>query len=385
MAGEFMIRKTVLFCAFVTTMIGCSSKNDSPSPAPPAVQEERFDVNSMDKDKLAKANCQIEQLAITCVAPQEDIFTSDRLASLTFQKNKLDLQMQTLQEVQQSVDSQIKSGKLSEFKKNDALILSAYISANVVQLNSQISNKELEISNEKLYQTVYGTHCVGSYTIANVAQKIDEFAAAPGKTDQALSKTYESADSFGFKAHLTSSARSRLLWETSSPLTQAIGSVAKSYVDTDGEFSLKISDATTTNLDCFLIRADGGRFRITERPLAKRSITCKTKIVGTIIFSDYDLSFQVTNIDKNNIIELGWAKDGHMSDEEKKTFANLKYGARLVSDNGYLKFQTYEVVTQKAVVDLTLVNSAPNISFGFDDQTGNKVTVKCTDQDKIGK
>jgi hypothetical protein len=377
--------KFVLICALVfLSILGCSLKMESvsPAPAPAPAREENFEISSLEKEKLAAVNCQLSQMVLNCSDPDVDAFSSDRLASLTLQKTKLEARMLVFKELQVSLDSQIKSGSLAGSKLEEARTLSLAMSWTIGECVTLIAGKELEIIKEKQYLIVLGTKCQGSYSDHGSLQKIDELISVPNQPGSDYSKAFGTSGPNQFNGHLVSAEGTRVRWSAVDRKADLPDSGVEHFVESDGEFSLRTGDAAKLSLDCFRRRGDSDSFKMTNRPIKKRILNCKAEFLGPVRDGlgkqnlSGEMSISVSENDEGHTSEIGVKADPHWADGD---YSGLNYAVRHISNKGVIKFEAYNFRTEQVLMELTTVNSTPRIAFGFSDQEGNSLKIDCGD------
>ncbi len=358
----------VLGLAIVNTclIIACSGKgSNSPDHASPS-SEKIFHIEQSDESKLQGVNCKISDSDATC----EDIpvdYIDDALVRLKKARENFQKQKTAIDEVAKSISERLNASKFeinSEVKAR--VLIATLITLSGKQVN-KAAEKDVEISNEMLFQTVTGYKCNGSIKNNNSLTRVDESMIFSDTIP--FEKTIQPNPQTPFSAALGMKAKSDFVDWKFSESQDSKTSLYEHAVQINGEFGLKIIGASDLELQCLKTRASVQATQITDRPVQRRYLKCNVVSViphdkqsGMFKSANMNLSFNVSTDDDGVVTELAaLAKD----DPDDSDLKDLKFALRVKSTKGNLTFSVYDQKIGNTVLELKTVNSTKTVSFRY--------------------
>ena len=374
---------TLVLVPALTLLAACSAKTSSVS-MPDVPQT--YQLESGDVSKLESVGCHVSSSAVNCDDPKPT--GDDRLSQLQSYKQRVDQQAQAVKDVQAALDARIKSNKLGN-RTLFARVWSSVLSARAADLTSRSSSKAADIADEQLYLQVLGYACDGSYVNKDVLEPVTVKILSRKKGAPNFKQDFGSQSSglSGTIQFITDTGH--IIWLGDDGTNQNI----EHAVNTDGEFMIaRHGVGSDIKLNCLKYRASGPATQITDRPVTKRILKCRSSSTAAHPATDdkpkafiMDDTFEVQATDASKVTELGGqnlANSASDHDDLTEFLKKIKYFARVTSNGGLLKFEAYDSQTKQTVYEVTTSNSTPNIGWGLKDTDGNTTLIQCGDDIK---
>ncbi|MGE0526898.1 MAG: hypothetical protein AB7G93_16750 [Bdellovibrionales bacterium] len=374
--------RTLVGCATAAAVMasGCSNKSNGPR-EPARSAEKPFELEKAELDKLESVGCHLRKSTISC----DDFVKSeaqDRISDLTARKNRIEKQRLTLLDVQKAINVKIKSGQLSEEQAAEAKFLDTSIVVYTTELVKRSATTDIEISKEKLFLSVMGYKCTGKITFQGATKDID--ASVPFRDSGAADwvRTFEAQGTGDLRAELKlETARRSVIWTAADSSDGFIRNL-RHYIKTDGEFLMKQTSASSPALNCLKVRGSGTSTQISDRPVTRRYLNCGLNSLEpnpqdpkAPFVKGWSYSFHVGSDDVNRAVDL----DGSEIADTVSLYANLKYGVKVNSNGGILRFEIYDKRSKATILEVSTSNSTPNLLIGLEELSGAGIRIQCGD------